>query len=186
MNAEIIGVGAALASPEALSQAARAATLYHYVADGSFAPRAEALGYGLDDSRVEMGGAGLFSTLDDFMAFGEMLRQGGAGILSPASIQRMRQNQLTENQLSTFWDAPHGYGFGYLVRTLMDESKNGQYRERVGSFGWNGMAGTTLRIDPARELTVVFGTQRVPSGSGQLLPQLMQAVDAALTPAARR
>ena len=168
------------------AQTARAATLYHYVADGSFAPRAEALGYGLDNSRVEMGGAGLFSTLDDFMVFGEMLRQDGAGILSPASIQRMRQNQLTENQLSTFWDAPHGYGFGYLVRTLMDESKNGQYRERVGSFGWNGMAGTTLRIDPARELTVVFGTQRVPSGSGQLLPQLMQAVDAALTPAARR
>ena len=64
------------------AQAARAATLYHYVADGSFAPRAEALGYGLDDSRVEMGGAGLFSTLDDFMAFGEMLRQDGAGILS--------------------------------------------------------------------------------------------------------
>ena len=156
------------------------------MADGSFAPRAEALGYGLDNSRVEMGGAGLFSTLDDFMVFGEMLRQDGAGILSPASIQRMRQNQLTENQLSTFWDAPHGYGFGYLVRTLVDESKNGQYRERAGSFGWNGMAGTTLRIDPARELTVVFGTQRVPSGSGQLLPQLMQAVDAALTPAARR
>ena len=168
------------------SQAARAATLYSYVADGSFAPRAKALGYGLDDSRVEMGGAGLFSTLDDFMAFGEMLRQNGAGILSPVSIQRMRQNQLTEGQLSTFWDAPNGYGFGYLVRTLVDESKNGQYRECAGSFGWNGMAGTTLRIDPARELTVVFGTQRVPSGSGQLLPQLMQAVDAALTPAARR
>ena len=72
------------------------------------------------------------------------------------------------------------------MRTLVDERKNGQYRERTGSFGWNGMAGTTLRIDPARELTVVFGTQRVPSGSGQLLPQLMQAVDAALTPAARR
>ena len=168
------------------SQAARAATLYHCAADGTLAPHAAALGYGLDESRVEMGGAGLFSTLDDFMAFGEMLRQGGAGILSPASIQRMRQNQLTENQLSTFWDAPHGYGFGYLVRTLVDESKNGQYRERTGSFGWNGMAGTTLRIDPARDLTVVFGTQRVPSGSGQLLPQLMQAVDAALTPAARR
>ena len=64
------------------AQTARAATLYHYVADGSFAPRAEALGYGLDNSRVEMGGAGLFSTLDDFMVFGEMLRQGGAGILS--------------------------------------------------------------------------------------------------------
>ena len=167
------------------SQAARAATLYHCAADGTLAPHAAALGYGLDESRVEMGGAGLFSTLDDFMAFGEMLRQDGAGILSPASVRQMRANRLTANQLATFGGAADGYGFGYLVRTLMDEGKNARFRERAGSFGWNGMAGTTLRIDPARGLTVVFGTQRVPSGSGQLLPQLMQAVDAALTPAAR-
>ena len=162
------------------SQAARAATLYHCAADGTLAPRAEALGYGLDESRVEMGGAGLFSTLDDFMAFGEMLRQDGAGILSPASVRQMRANRLTANQLATFGGAADGYGFGYLVRTLMDEGKNARFRERAGSFGWNGMAGTTLRIDPARELTVVFGMQRVPSASDQILPALMRAASAAI------
>ena len=162
------------------SQAARAATLYHCAADGTLAPHAAALGYGLDESRVEMGGAGLFSTLDDFMAFGEMLRQGGAGILSPASVRQMRANRLTANQLATFGGAADGYGFGYLVRTLMDEGKNARFRERAGSFGWNGMAGTTLRIDPARGLTVVFGMQRVPSASDQILPALMRAASAAI------
>lgn len=162
------------------SQAARAATLYHCAADGTLAPRAAALGYGLDESRVEMGGAGLFSTLDDFMAFGEMLRQDGAGILSPASVRQMRANRLTANQLATFGGAADGYGFGYLVRTLMDEGKNARFRERAGSFGWNGMAGTTLRIDPARGLTVVFGMQRVPSASDQILPALMRAASAAI------
>ena len=162
------------------SQAARAATLYHCAADGTLAPHAAALGYGLDESRVEMGGAGLFSTLDDFMAFGEMLRQDGAGILSPASVRQMRTNRLTANQLATFGGAADGYGFGYLVRTLMDEGKNARFRERAGSFGWNGMAGTTLRIDPARGLTVVFGMQRVPSASDQILPALMRAASAAI------
>ena len=162
------------------SQAARAATLYHCAADGTLAPHAAALGYGLDESRVEMGGAGLFSTLDDFMAFGEMLRQDGAGILSPASVRQMRANRLTANQLATFGGAADGYGFGYLVRTLMDEGKNARFRERTGSFGWNGMAGTTLRIDPARGLTVVFGMQRVPSASDQILPALMRAASAAI------
>ena len=162
------------------SQAARAATLYHCAADGTLAPHAAALGYGLDESRVEMGGAGLFSTLDDFMAFGEMLRQDGAGILSPASVRQMRANRLTANQLATFGGAADGYGFGYLVRTLMDEGKNARFRERAGSFGWNGMAGTTLRIDPARGLTVVFGMQRVPSASDQILPALMRAANAAI------
>ncbi len=162
------------------SQAARAATLYHCAADGTLAPHAAALGYGLDESRVEMGGAGLFSTLDDFMAFGEMLRQDGAGILSPASVRQMRANRLTANQLATFGGAADGYGFGYLVRTLMDEGKNARFRERAGSFGWNGMAGTTLRIDPARGLTVVFGMQRVPSASDQILPALMRAASAAI------
>lgn len=162
------------------SQAARAATLYHCAADGTLAPRAAALGYGLDESRVEMGGAGLFSTLDDFMAFGEMLRQDGAGILSPTSVRQMRANRLTANQLATFGGAADGYGFGYLVRTLMDEGKNARFRERAGSFGWNGMAGTTLRIDPARGLTVVFGMQRVPSASDQILPALMRAASAAI------
>ena len=162
------------------SQAARAATVYHCAADGTLAPHAAALGYGLDESRVEMGGAGLFSTLDDFMAFGEMLRQDGAGILSPASVRQMRANRLTANQLATFGGAADGYGFGYLVRTLMDEGKNARFRERAGSFGWNGMAGTTLRIDPARGLTVVFGMQRVPSASDQILPALMRAASAAI------
>lgn len=162
------------------SQAARAATLYHCAADGTLAPHAAALGYGLDESRVEMGGAGLFSTLDDFMAFGEMLRQDGAGILSPASVRQMRANRLTANQLATFGGAADGYGFGYLVRTLMDEGKNARFRERAGSFGWNGMAGTTLRIDPARGLTVIFGMQRVPSASDQILPALMRAASAAI------
>ena len=123
-----------------------------------------------------MGGAGLYSTLDDFMKFGEMLRLDGKGIISKESVQLMCKNHLTPTQLATFSETDSGYGYGYLVRCLIDEKKNNEYRESLGSFGWNGMGGTTLRIDPAREMTVVFGIQRVPPEHELLIPRLMQAI----------
>ncbi|MBR5547294.1 MAG: beta-lactamase family protein [Clostridia bacterium] len=152
----------------------RMAVMYNVSPEGGWSPvPAKANSFG---ARVEMGGAGLYSTLDDFVRFGEMLRVGGKEILSEESIREMSRNQLTPKQMETFWETGIGYGYGYLVRTVIDESLNELHAEPNGVFGWNGMAGTSLRIDPANGLTVVYGIQRVPANHDDFLPPVLQAV----------
>ena len=60
--------------------------------------------------------------------------------------------------------------------SMMHPEMNKFGPESAGSFGWNGMAGTTLRIDPARRLTVVYGIQRVPSEHDKFIPPVLKAV----------
>ena len=152
----------------------RLAVMYNISPEGEYAPRpAENFGFG---TRVEMGGAGLYSTLEDFAKFGEMLRLGGKGLLSEASIREMSSNQLTPRQMETCWDVNIGYGYGYLVRTVIDETLNHPHMEPNGTFGWNGMGGTTLRIDPACGMTVVYGIQRVPANHDDFIPPILQAI----------
>lgn len=127
----------------------------------------------MDQSRIEMGGGGLYSTIDDFIKFGEMLRVGGMDVLRPSSIRQMSQNQLplsfaNEHSLG-------GYGYGYLVDTVVRPEKVSS-GEAYGAFGWNGMAGTTFRIDPIRGLTIVFGIQRVPAEYHLYIPDMFKAI----------
>ena len=50
---------------------------------------------GIDRSPViDMGGSGLYSTVEDFMKFGEMLRCGGKGIIREETVREMAKNQL--------------------------------------------------------------------------------------------
>lgn len=72
------------------------------------------------------GAAGLVSTADDYLAFAEMLRAGGAcrgqRVLSRASVQAMTADQLTPQQKAVsaltpgFFD-DNGWGFGVSVVT---------------------------------------------------------------------
>ena len=100
----------------------------------------------------------------------------GKRLLSEASIREMSSNQLTPRQMETCWDVNIGYGYGYLVRTVIDETLNHPHMEPNGTFGWNGMGGTTLRIDPACGMTVVYGIQRVPANHDDFIPPILQAV----------
>ena len=156
----------------------RIAGLYDVTPAGEFIPRVDKYTGFADDSfrRVEMGGAGLFSTLDDFMRFGEMLRKGGEGVVSPEAIARMSANHLGEEPLKDFWETDRGFGYGWLVRTMMHPEMRPFGTESTGCFGWDGMAGTTLRIDPARGLTTVFGIQRIPAKSDCFIPPLLDAI----------
>ncbi|MDO4740570.1 MAG: serine hydrolase domain-containing protein [Eubacteriales bacterium] len=134
----------------------------------------------MDCIPFESGGAGLYSTLPDYMRFARMLLGGGEldGVrcLSAESVAEMAKNHLTDAQrLSYDWDDCPGYGYGYAVRVMTDQSLS-CYPEENGSFGWNGAAGTSVRIDPARELVVLFGTQVRPPEHAKYLPQLMKAV----------
>jgi CubicO group peptidase (beta-lactamase class C family) len=111
-----------------------------------------------------LGGAGLVSTADDYLAFSQMLmNQGKYGterILSRASVEVMTTDQLTAEQKSLSGFLPGhfdncGWGFGVNVVT-----KRSDLGGAVGQFGWDGGLGTSWRSDPKENLTGIVLTQR--------------------------
>jgi CubicO group peptidase (beta-lactamase class C family) len=114
--------------------------------------------------RFPDGGAGLVSTIDDYLAFGQMLlkegRYGSERILSRPSIVLMTADHLTAEQKvrSAFvpghWDN-HGWGFGVQVVTRRDDVS-----AVPGQYGWDGGFGTSWRTDPQEDLVAILMTQR--------------------------
>jgi len=141
----------------------RLARKYDRHEDGTFTPSDIYMGIPAIDRSpvVDMGGSGLYSTVNDFMKFGEMLRKGGMGIIREETVRVMAKNQLPDCISSDYIRNNGGCGYGYLVRSLCDPSLD-SLGEGLGAFGWGGMAGTDLRIDPARGYTLVWGVQRFP------------------------
>jgi CubicO group peptidase (beta-lactamase class C family) len=114
------------------------------------------------------GGAGLVSTADDFLAFGQMMldrgRHGTDRILARPTVEVMTTDQLTPEQKSVspffpgFWDS-RGWGFGVSVVTRRDS-----VAAVPGRFGWDGGLGTSWYSDPREDMVGVLLTQRLMSG----------------------
>jgi CubicO group peptidase (beta-lactamase class C family) len=110
------------------------------------------------------GGAGLVSTADDYLAFGQMLlnkgRHGRVRILSRPSVETMTADHLTPEQkavsglVSGFFDH-HGWGLGMAMVT-----RRAEVAAPVGQFGWDGGLGTSWRSDPGEHLVTILMTQR--------------------------
>lgn len=121
-----------------------------------------------EQARYESGGGGLLSTLDDYMKFANTLTRGGISadgvrILGRKTIDLLRMDQLNEAQKADFnWDYLKGYSYGLGVRTMVDPAQSG-IPGSVGEFGWCGVLGTWVLIDPAEKLTVVYMHQRYPN-----------------------
>jgi CubicO group peptidase (beta-lactamase class C family) len=122
---------------------------------------------GVEDSqwnrppRFPDGGAGLVSTIDDYLAFGQMLLNNGKfeseRILSRPSIGLMTADHLTAEQTVTLpgqWDN-RGWGFGVQVVTRRDDVS-----AVPGQYGWDGGFGTSWRTDPQEDLVAILMTQR--------------------------
>jgi CubicO group peptidase (beta-lactamase class C family) len=110
------------------------------------------------------GGSGLFSTLDDYARFGQMLCNGGelAGvrIIGRKSLELMVANHLTGLAIP-FHNVGVGHGFGLGVGVRIDNGLAGTLGT-IGSFGWTGMATTYCRIDPAEKLVALCFAQHLP------------------------
>lgn len=110
------------------------------------------------------GGAGLVSTVDDYLAFGQMMLNGGAlgkeRILSRPSVEAMTTDQLTPAQkavsgfLPGFFDAL-GWGFGVSIVT-----RRHGVSAIPGRYGWDGGYGTTWASDPKEQMVSIMMTQR--------------------------
>ena len=106
----------------------------------------------------------IFSTPMDFAHLGMMLANGGEfhgkRIMSGQTIDLMRPNQLSEQQLEDFdGRVTMGYGYGYGVRTLMDKAKAGS-NGSIGEFGWEGGSGPYFLVDPEKKFSLTVMYQR--------------------------
>ena len=120
------------------------------------------------------GGAGMNGTAPEFFRFLETLRQGGAPILMPATVNSMMSNQIGE--LRTNVEPTPSWGFGYGGAVLMDPSLAGVPQSR-GTFKWGGVYGHHWYIDRERKLTVVCLTNTAIEGmAGAFVGELMAAV----------
>lgn len=104
---------------------------------------------------------GLVSTIDDYLAFGQMmLNQGKHGkerILSRPSVELMTTDQITPEQRAgseMFLEDNRGWEFGISIFTRRNDVASAP-----GRFGWDGGFGTSWYSDPKEDLTAVLMTQ---------------------------
>ena len=127
------------------------------------------------------GGAGLASTLDDYMKFARMLQNGGSlngvRILRPATVRYMTGGQLLDCQQKYFekWDVLSGYSYGNLMRVCKNPGQCGYLAEK-GEYGWDGWLGTHFANFPGEKLTILVGTQMKDSGTFALTYKLRNLV----------
>ena len=141
----------------------RMATLYRPEEDGSFTPIPGPMDINHEpDALYEGGGAGLFSTARDYSRFAQALAQGGLGIIGRKTIDLMRRNALNPAQQLDFENSYNeGYGYGLGVRTMV--RPEGVTNMSVGEFGWTGVCGTWVSIDPSEGFSVVYMHQTLPN-----------------------
>jgi len=137
------------------------------------------------DPGFKSGGGGLTGTSADYLRFCEMLRRGGeldgARILGPRTIELMHMNHLaggkdlTQLALGSFSEtANEGVGFGLGLASTLGQVQTGTLG--AGDYYWGGAASTIFWVDPKEDLSVVFMTQLMPSGTFNFRGQLKSII----------
>jgi CubicO group peptidase (beta-lactamase class C family) len=127
-------------------------------------PGRHALAQRPDDMTFEGGGGGLWSTLDDYLAFARMLiGDDPKGVLRPGTRAMMTSNQLTPEQRAAtrmfgrpIFAAGHGYGMGVAVVIEPEKADPLQCRGGVGTIGWPGAYGGWWQADPNDRSVLIF------------------------------
>ncbi|WP_374468840.1 serine hydrolase domain-containing protein [Phenylobacterium sp.] len=148
----------------------RLAATYLVGPDGALTrqPEAEMLARNFAPHRLTMGGAGLVSSLDDYMRFARMLLNGGeldgARVLKASTIRLVASDQLDPAVTKRHFlpsKGNVGFGFDFAVRVGPPLSAT-ENRGAAGEFFWDGAASTLFWVDPANRLTAVFFVQKMP------------------------
>jgi uncharacterized protein YbbC (DUF1343 family)/CubicO group peptidase (beta-lactamase class C family) len=112
------------------------------------------------------GHAGLFSTANDLAIYCQMILNGGSyggvRVLSPLTVAQMTRPRIVSSSGNT-------RGLGWDINTSFSTNRGELFP--LGSFGHTGFTGTSIWIDPASEMFVVFLSNRVhPDGKGDVGP----------------
>ncbi|MGA8620342.1 MAG: exo-beta-N-acetylmuramidase NamZ domain-containing protein [Candidatus Sulfotelmatobacter sp.] len=118
-----------------------------------------------DPTARRMGGvaghAGLFSTADDLAKFAQALLNGGGGVLSALSVEKMTQPEQPPS-------APVLRGFGWDIDSPFSSNRGDLLP--VGSYGHTGFTGTSMWIDPTTQSYIILLTNAVhPRGQGNAI-----------------
>lgn len=113
----------------------------------------------------QSGGAGLCSTMDDYLKFAMMLANRGIykgkRYLNERTVAFMSSSQLNETQQRTFdWPIFQGYGYGNLMRVLLEPSKAAM-PVPPGEYGWEGWTGSYFEIHPVEDTVILLMTAQL-------------------------
>ncbi len=132
-----------------------------------------------DENASVMGGvaahAGLFATASDLAIFANAMLEGGRPILRPETLAvfTRRESSPPDTSRALGWDMPSS------------PSQSGKHFS-VRSFGHLGYTGTSLWIDPDRQLSVTLLTNRTwPDCANQAIKQLRSKFHDAVVEALR-
>lgn len=115
-----------------------------------------------DENAARLGGiaghAGLFATAEEVAAFGESFLTGS--LLQPQTVREMTREQLPQQGDAHRCHERRGLGFALRSPDPLASS----YPFSPSAFGHTGFTGTSLWIDPERELVVTLLTNAVYHG----------------------
>jgi methyl acetate hydrolase len=133
-----------------------------------------------------MGGAGLFSTGQDYLTFTRMLLAGGsldgARILKPETVKLMASNAVGAIEVPKFRSNNPALALdvemfpGQIKKfglTFIINTKDVEGGRAAGSFGWAGVHNTYFWIDHNRRIAAVILMQILPSGDPHALETLV-------------
>lgn len=126
------------------------------------------------------GGGGLVSTTSDYLAFAQMLLDGGRApdsrggdqILSPRTIDVMIRPHVAPD--TPGWQRP-GLGFGYGGSVVCDPDMLPSYATRR-RFGWGGAAGTRFWVEPEEQLLGIVMIQLMPPETSQVVDDIQTTI----------
>jgi CubicO group peptidase (beta-lactamase class C family) len=149
-------------------QLGRRAGLCGFDVDGQLttltvAPGGHALEERPQGMTFESGGQGLWSSLDDYLAFASALVDERAHVLRPDTRALMTSNQLTPEQRAAarmlgqpIFASGHGYGLGVAVVLEPPHADPLRCRGGVGTIGWPGAYGSWWQADPNDRSVLIF------------------------------
>jgi CubicO group peptidase (beta-lactamase class C family) len=153
-------------------KAARRAKLYGIDDAGRLAERQTGPGNSTLAQRPEglayvSGGQGLWSTLDDYLAFARLFAGAGAvagaPLLRPQTVKRMVSNHLTPSQRASaelmglpIFAEGHGFGLGVAVVLEPQKALTAVCGGGKGAVGWPGAFGGWWQADPNDHSVLIF------------------------------
>jgi CubicO group peptidase (beta-lactamase class C family) len=125
-----------------------------------------------DNMAYMSGGQGLWSTLDDYLAFARMyVGRGvvdGVRLLKPETLDLMTSNRLTHSQRAKsemlgmpIFAEGHGFGMGVAVVVEPEKAQSTPCGGGTGAVGWPGAYGGWWRADRNDHSVMIFLTHNM-------------------------
>lgn len=104
-----------------------------------------------DSKAFPSGGAGMVGTAPEVLLLLETIRKGGAPLVDPGLMKKMKVNQIGKNRVAP--GLAFGFGWAVLVDPMAAETP-----QQAGTLSWGGVYGHSWAVDPKEKLTVVIMT----------------------------